>query len=386
MLLSGVWCDRLTLLESGARRSMILQIEDDDMTRKKATENQKSPNGTSLQTVSLKQLAAHLNLSPTTLSLVLNDAPSAVSIPQETKDRVHSAAREFNYRPNFLARSLRAQRTFTLGVLVPELSDGYSAMVLSGIEDYLIQEGYFYLVASHRHDEKLLAQYRHLLCERRVEGLIAVDTPCGGENSPLPIVTVSGHTEAEGVTNVALDHEQAATLALEHLTRLGHTRIAFIKGQDFSSDTEVRWNAIEKTAAQLSLSINPKLVAQLEGNSPSPELGYVAMRKIINTRQAFTALFAFNDVSAVGAIRALQESNLAVPRDVSVIGFDDVYSAAFQNPPLTTVRQPLREMGKLAAETLLRRLVSGGGARNSYPKLVTVQPELIVRESTAAFK
>lgn len=355
------------------------------MVRKKDNDSDKSRNGELIQSVSLKQLAAHLNLSPTTLSLVLNDAPTAISIPQETKNRIFDAARKLNYRPNFLARSLRAQRTYTLGVLVPELSDGYSAMVLSGIEDYLIQEGYFYLVASHRHDAKLLTQYRRLLYERRVEGLIAVDTPCD-ETSPLAAVSVSGHTDAEGVTNVALDHTCAARLALEHLTNLGHRDIAFIKGQDFSSDTEVRWNAIEKTAAQLSLSINPKLVAQLEGNSPSPELGYVAMRKIINTRQAFTALFAFNDVSAVGAIRALQESNLAVPRDVSVIGFDDVYSAAFQNPPLTTVRQPLREMGKLAAETLLRRLASGGGARNSYPKLVTVQPELIVRESTAAFK
>lgn len=333
------------------------------------------------QTVSLKELARHLNLSPTTLSLVLNDAPAAVSIPQETKDRVHSAAREFNYRPNFLARSLRAQRTFTIGVLVPELSDGYSAMVLGGIEDYLIQENYFYLVASHRHNDGLLEQYRRLLCERRVEGLIAVDTPCGGKDSPLPVVTVSGHTEALGVTNVALDHERAAGLALEHLKVLGHTRIAFIKGQDFSSDTEVRWAAIRHAMNKSDLRIDEKLVAQLEGNSPSPELGYVATRKLLATKQNFTALFAFNDVSATGAIRALQEAGRHVPEDVSVIGFDDVYSAAFQNPSLTTVRQPLREMGKLAAETLLKRLTAGSDTES--PRLLTVQPELIVRESTA---
>ncbi len=352
------------------------------MRRKKSDADNANPDAREgNQMVSLKELAAHLNLSPTTLSLVLNDAPAAHSIPQETKDRVHSAAREFNYRPNFLARSLRAQRTFTLGVLVPELSDGYSAMVLSGIEDYLIQEGYFYLVASHRHDAKLLAQYRRLLYERRVEGLIAVDTPCVSD-SPLPVVSVSGHNDAEDVTNVALDHEQAATLALEHLFNLGHRRIAFIKGQDFSSDTEVRWAAIRHAATAYNLTIQENLVAQLEGNSPSPELGYVATKKLLAARENFTALFAFNDVSATGAIRALQESGLSVPRDVSVVGFDDVYSAAFQNPPLTTVRQPLREMGKLAAETLLRRLAAG--LETVHPKLVTAQPELIVRQSTAS--
>ncbi|MCP9494969.1 MAG: LacI family transcriptional regulator [Pyrinomonadaceae bacterium MAG19_C2-C3] len=349
--------------------------------KNKAIVNQ-TPNGREggNQAVSLKELARHLNLSTTTLSLVLNDAPAAVSIPQDTKDRVHRAAREFNYRPNFLARSLRAQRTFTIGVLVPELSDGYSAMVLGGIEDYLLQENYFYLVASHRHDDELLEQYRRLLCERRVEGLIAVDTPCGGKDSPLPVVTVSGH--ALGVTNVALDHDRAASLALEHLKTLGHTRIAFIKGQDFSSDTEVRFSAIRHAMQNFNLRIDEKLVAQLEGNSPSPELGYVATRKLLAANRSFTALFAFNDVSATGAIRALQEAGKHVPGDVSVVGFDDVYSAAFQNPPLTTVRQPLREMGKLAAETLLKRLTAGRDTES--PQLLTVQPELIVRESTAA--
>ncbi len=349
--------------------------------KNKAVGDQIQNGGEVNQTVSLKELARHLNLSPTTLSLVLNDAPASVSIPQETKDRIHRAAREFNYRPNFLARSLRAQRTFTVGVLVPELSDGYSAMVLGGIEDFLIQENYFYLVASHRHDDVLLEQYRRLLCERRVEGLIAVDTLCGGKDSPLPVVTVSGHAGAKEVTNVALDHTRAAIVAIEHLKTLGHTRIAFIKGQDFSSDTEVRFAAIRHAMKSFDLRIDEKLVAQLEGNSPSPELGYVATRKLLATKHNFTALFAFNDVSATGAIRALQEAGKNVPEDVSVIGFDDVYSAAFQNPPLTTVRQPLREMGKLAAETLLKRLSAGRDTES--PRLLTVQPELIVRESTA---
>jgi LacI family transcriptional regulator len=311
---------------------------------------------------------------------VLNDSPGASAIPQETKARIFAAADEFNYQPNFLARSLRAQRSYTLGVLVPELSDGYSAMVLTGIEDHLLEEGYFYLVVSHRHDPKLLGQYRKLLTERCVEGLIAVDTPCE-EGLLLPTIAISRHNDIEGVTNIALDHDRAATLALEHLVELGHRQIAFIKGQVFSSDTEVRWQAIREAALRLDLIVRPSLVAQLEGNSPSPELGYVAARKLLAAREPFTALFTFNDVSAVGAIRAFTEASYRVPEDISVVGFDDVYSSAYQNPPLTTVRQPLRRMGKLAAETLLRRLAAPKGEK--YPRLLTVSPDLIVRQSTS---
>lgn len=328
--------------------------------------------------VSLKTLGAHLGLSPTTLSLVLNDSPAAGSIPHETKERILAAAKDFNYRPHFLARSLRAQRSYTLGVMVPELSDGYSAMVLSGIEDHLLKAGYFYFVASHRHQPPLIDQYPNLLHERCVEGLIAVDTPYD-QDLPIPVVAVSGHRDVNGVTTIALNHAQAARLALEYLAELGHRRIAFIKGQVFSSDTEVRWQAIRSTAKSLGLRVRPSLVAQLEGDSPSPELGYIAAKKLLAAGEAFTALFAFNDVSAIGAIRALREAGYRVPEEISVIGFDDVHAAAFHNPALTTIRQPLSEMGRLAAETLLRRIAKG--PVKPYPKLITVEPELIVRQS-----
>lgn len=351
--------------------------------KKEATDGQGRDALLPSRSVSLKELAAHVGLSPTSLSLVLNDSPQARSIPQETKARIFAAAQEYNYQPNFLARSLRAQRSYTLGVLVPELSDGYSAMVLSGVEDHLLEKGYFYLVASHRHDADLIEQYRRLLFERRVEGLVAVDTPCE-EGWSLPVVAISRHDEREGVTNIALDHDRAATLALEHLVELGHRQIAFIKGQVFSSDTEVRWRAIRDVARRLDLLVRPNLVAQLEGNSPSPELGYVAARELLAANKPFTALFTFNDVSAVGAIRAFNEAGYAVPEDISVVGFDDVYSSAYQNPPLTTIRQPLRQMGNLAAETLLQRITAGKD--QAYPKLLTVVPDLIVRQSTSPAK
>jgi LacI family transcriptional regulator len=329
--------------------------------------------------ISLKEMAAHLGLSTTTLSLVLNDSPLAKSIPQETQNRIFEAARKFNYRPHFVARSLRAQRTFTLGVLVPELSSSYAAMVLTGIEDYLLQVGYFYIAASHRHRQELIERYPELLLERCVEGLIAIDTP--QKHKPiLPVVSVSGHDEIEGVTNIILNHDRAAELALAHLQTLGHQHIAVIKGQTFTSDTNVRWQAIRKAAKKLRLPISSSLVVQLETDSPSPETGYVAAKKLLAQNAPFTALFAFNDVSALGAIRAFHEAGLRVPEDISVVGFDDIYDATFNHPSLTTIRQPLAAMGKLAAETLLQRINNSTDAPTS--NFISVEPELIVREST----
>jgi LacI family transcriptional regulator len=329
--------------------------------------------------VTLKELAEGLGLAPATVSLVINRSSVADTIPQETKDRIFAAVEKYKYRPNFFARSLRAQRSFTIGVIVPEVSDGYSASVMSGVEDHLLQEGYFYFVASHRHRADLIDEYPRLFLERSVDGLIAVDTPWTLTPS-VPVVTVSGHNQVKGVVNIVLDHKRAAEVALKHLLHLGHRQIAFIKGQEFSSDTHVRWTNIEEVAHQLGLQISPTLVAQLEGDSPSPQLGHKAAKKLLASRKPFTALFAFNDISAIGAIRAFREAGLRIPEDISVVGFDDILSAAYQNPGLTTVRQPLREMGRIAAETVLR------GIRRTGPDLdggeTTVEPELIMRETT----
>src|SRR6202049_2841863 len=139
--------------------------------------------------VSLKELAERLGLSPATVSLVINRSPVADSIPQDTKDRILAAVRKYKYRPNFFARSLRAQRSFTIGVIVPEVSDGYSASVMSGVEDHLLQEGYFYFVASHRHRADLIDEYPRLFLERSVDGLIEVNTPWT-VSSPVDVVYV----------------------------------------------------------------------------------------------------------------------------------------------------------------------------------------------------
>jgi LacI family transcriptional regulator len=329
--------------------------------------------------VNLKWLAEHLDLSPATVSVVINRSPVAEAIPRHTKDRILAAAAKFDYCASPVARALQKQRTFTIGVLVPEISEGYGALVMTGIENHLLQAGYLYFVASHQHRADLIEEYPKVLLRRSVEGLIAVDTPCP-RSLPVPVVAVSGHGRTRGVTNIVLDHERAVQLALQHLSGLGHRRVAFIKGQDFSSDTAVRWSAIARAAPRLGIAVDPRLTVQLEGNSPLPDLGYGVVRELLARSREFTALFAFNDVSAIGAMRALREAGLRVPEDVSVVGFDDIQSAAFLTPALTTVRQPLREMGEVAAEIVVRRIVSAATAPQR--KVVTVAPELVVRGST----
>lgn len=330
--------------------------------------------------ISLKELAGHLGLSSATVSLVINRSPGAKSIPPATQERVRKAAREFNYRPNLMARSLRQRRSFTVGVIVPEVSEGYAALVLSGIEDHLIQEGYFYFVVSHRHRPDLLEEYPVLLQQRAVEGIIAADTNLK-KSYEIPAVAISVHRRLPGVTNIILDHSLAAQLALQHLQKLGHSRIALLKGQAFSSDTEIRWRTMHSVGKQLGICFPESLTIQLDADSPSPEVGYGVTRRLLERNPNFSALVAFNDASAIGAIHALREAGRLVPEDVSVIGFDDIQTAAFQNPGLTTVHQPLREMGVIAAETLLARINSSRKSR--YPQEIVVKPELIVRGTTA---
>jgi LacI family transcriptional regulator len=277
-----------------------------------------------------------------------------------------------------------------MGVMVPEISEGYAASVLSGIEAALLQSGYFYFVVSHHHRADLLREYPRLLLSRAVEGLITIDTSLD-RHLPIPVVAVSGHQRMENVTNLELDHTTAVHMALTHLYELGHRKIAFIKGQEFSSDTHLRWSAIEQISRELGLPIDPLLCVQLEGTEAGSDPGYQATTRLLERKRPFTAIFAFNDHSAIGAVARLKEHGLQIPRDVSVVGFDDIPSARTNNPSLTTVCQPLRAMGEMAANALLRHIESCTDSltgkemtSREVPGTLIVKPDFIVRNSTAA--
>ena len=327
--------------------------------------------------VTLKTIADHLGLTPGTVSAALNNSPAARSIPEHTKNRIIEAAQALNYRPNFFARTLRLRRTYTIGVIAEEIGDPYGAMVISGIEEYLRKSNYFFLTVSHRHDPKLLQTYAQMLLTRGVEGFITTDTSLT-EKLALPTVAVAGHQRVEGVTNIVLDHKRAAHLALEHLKEFGHENIAFLKGQTFSSDSFDRWNAICEVAKELNISVRSELTVQLEGTDSTPAIGYPFAKQLLARKQPFSALFAYNDISAIGSLWAFHEAGLRVPQDISVVGFDDTPGAAFSNPPLTTVRQPLVRMGQIAAQTVVD-LIEG---RGQFVPEIAIEPELVARQST----
>ena len=326
--------------------------------------------------VSLKMLAEHLDLSPATVSFVLNNSPGR-SIPPATRERVRAAAKEFGYQPSVIARSLQGLKTQTIGILLPELGEGYHSQVLSGAAEVFMKEGYFFFTAHHRHRKDLVAEYPRLLQARGVDGILSIDTHLEAA-LPAPTVTVAGHVSLPGVTNVVLDHHRAAELALGHLYRLGHRKIVYMHGHPFSSDSITRWQSSVQVARALGLKVSMDLTIRLDKVLNTPELGYPGIQQLLMRRRDFTAVLCFNDVSAIGSIRAIHDAGLRVPEDVSVLGFDDIQAACFIVPSLTTIRQPLEQMGALAANVLLKKL-----ANEKQPETVKVDPELIVRESTA---
>jgi DNA-binding LacI/PurR family transcriptional regulator len=343
------------------------------MKRQKVQKGKRKPH----HPVTLQMVADRVGLTKGTCSAILNNSAASRSIPQPTKERVLGAARELKYRPSFYARNLGIKRTYMIGVVTQEIGDFYSSPIISGIERHLRERNFFFLTVAYRHEPKLLEEYEQILADRGVEGFITVDTFLNHSLS-LPTIAVAGHLSIKGVTNVVLDHRRAAWLALNHLVELGHREIAFMKGSSFSSDSEVRWKAICEVAHELRIPLKPELTVQLDGDDPTPQLGYPFAKQLLARGNPFTALFAYNDISAIGSIRAFQEAGLRVPEDVSVVGFDDIQIAVHNMPSLSTVRQPLQRMGELAARTLLSR-IEGGGA---FVPEIAVEPDFVARSST----
>lgn len=329
--------------------------------------------------VTLKALAEHLGLTPGTISGVLNNSPKCRSVPQHTKDRIYAAVREMNYHPNYHARALRLKRTYTIGLIAAEIGYTYGPVLMSGIERYLRERGFFHLTIAHRRDSSLLDSYSRLLMQQGVEGFLTVDT-CITKPQLLPTVAIASHEAVAGVTRVVLDQRKAARLVLRHLHELGHRDVAFMKGPSVSSDAANRWDCVREACREFGIAIRPELTLELKGDAGcAPENCHAYIREFLGRSQKFTALFAYNDNSAIGALRVMNEAGLRVPQQVSVVGFDDINAASFTKPALTTVRQPLRKMARIAAAALVDRIEG----LSRFVSEISVDPELVVRNSTA---
>lgn len=332
--------------------------------------------------MTLKFLSERLGLSRTTISLVLNKSPLAGAITPETRDAVLKAAKKYHYRPNYFARYLNQRRSYLIGAVSPDMSEGYDSEILTGIEEHLLSTQYQYFITSHQWSKKRIERTAQLFLERGVEGVILINTYLDFDIE-VPVVSIGRRSKSRQQTAISIDNEVGIRAALAHLVSLGHRRIAFMKGHKDSIDTESRWSAILRAAKSFSLAVSPELVVQLQRQSrqqTSPlEEGEACASELLSRSCKFTALLAFNDMSAIGAMHKFLDAGLRVPEDVSVVGFDDVVAAQIAYPQLTTVRQPLRKMGECAAHELLK-LISEGTANGDE---IVMSPELVVRSSTA---
>jgi LacI family transcriptional regulator len=343
--------------------------------------------------VTIRDVAKESGFSSTTVSIVLNNAPLARYIPAVTKKRIERAAKKLGYRPNLFARSLRNKRSHTVGVMVFDMTDPYCTLVLRGIENTLYQASYLPILTDVHNERSRFERYLEMLLDRRIEGLIVlanwlfVDINVLGdlEKSSIPTVMIGHELQAGSTSSVIVDNEVGAHMAVEHLYSLGHRKIAFIRGPKTLSDSVPRWKGIRAFAKEKGLDLDPRLTVDLpESRDPisSFEAGYELTEHLIKQKRPFTALMAFDDMTAYGAVRALAKAGLRVPDHCSVIGFDDVMASSLYTPALTTVRQPMEVMGATAANIVIEGINGVVEKRKVAAVHRKVAPELAVREST----
>jgi LacI family transcriptional regulator len=343
--------------------------------------------------VTIRDVAKESGFSSTTVSIVLNNAPLARYIPADTKKKILRATKRLGYRPNQFARSLRSKRSHTVGVMVFDMTDPFCTLILRGIENTLYQASYLPILTDVHNEGSRFERYLEMLLDRRIEALIVIanwvfldiNLLADLEKSSIPTAMIGCELKTDSISSVIVDNEVGGHLALEHLYTLGHRKIAIIRGPKVLTDSSPRWKGIRNFAKEAGLELDSRLIVDMpESRDPlsSFELGYKLTEDLLRQKRSFTALLAFDDMSAFGAIRALSRSGIRVPEQCSVIGFDDVATSALYTPSLTTVRQPMETMGASAVGVVLDGINAVLEKREITPSHRKVSPELVVREST----
>jgi len=306
-------------------------------------------------------------------------------VSDEGRERVEQAIRELGYVPSAVARSLQRSATNTLGMLIPNSSNPYFAEIVRGIEDRCFGAGYNLLLCNTDDEPRRQGAVLQVLAERRIDGLIVVSS---GEDPALPdllkglrvpTVMVDREIDTLPCDLVETAHMQGAVAAVQHLAALGHRRIACIGGPAGVATAQQRTEGWRLGMAGLGLSASPEL---LHPGDFTSEGGYAAMHAILRQSPRPSAVFAANDLMAIGALCAAYECGVAVPDELSLVGFDDIEPARFSCPPLSTVAQPKLRIANLAVDMLLERIEG----RRQEPRKVVLQPELRVRASSAPYR
>jgi LacI family transcriptional regulator len=328
----------------------------------------------------MREVAERAGVSVTTVSHVVNNTRT---VNPDTRSRVEEAMQMLGYQPNVLARSLRRGVTHTIGIILPDSANPYFAEVVRGIEDTSFAQGYSVILCNSDNDLDKEHHYTNVLVEKQVDGIIFVAAGLSAENilnlqaRRVPLVLVDRNVPNVQVDEVLADNQNGGWLATRHLIDLNHRSIACIAGPTGVRLSSERVAGYRQALESADIVYDPKWVVEGDFQYQS---GYAAAKKLFHSQPSPTAIFACNDLMAIGAYRFAHEKKMRVPEQLSIVGFDDVRLAAYTNPPLTTVRQSKREMGTQAAKLLLERIAQ----QDLKPRQVILGTELVIRRSTAA--
>jgi DNA-binding LacI/PurR family transcriptional regulator len=342
----------------------------------------------------LADVARESGFSISTVSIVLNDAPLSQSVSDGTKQRIRAAALALGYRPDAFARSLRSRRSQIIGIMVFNIADPFCTLILKGIHRALQPTSYLPIIMDAQNEVMQFERYLGMLLERRVEGLIVVANWLFVNIKPLaiieqekiPTVLIGQKMYSGSMSSVMVDNERGGYLALQHLYDLGHREIAVLRGPVALPDSKKRWAGIARFAAENGIKLRKSAVVDLP-NSSDPSAGFEEGRRIMSDLKArnptITGVIAFDDLTALGAISALRHMGHAVPDNCSIVGFDDIPMASFSTPALTTIRQPMEQMGMTATDRLLEGIEAVHAGQTLPARHWLTEPLLVARESTA---
>ncbi len=330
-------------------------------------------------TANIKRVAQEAGVSTQTVSRVINNRPD---VSPETRRQVQAVIERLGYQPNAIARSLVSKRTRTLGLITADFSDYFFTQVIAGAEAEARRQGYFFMLGSTQRNPEDEPVYIRLLTERHVEGILWARPSSEPDERPLtalleegvPVVTTAYHLANESLTVVDVDNVDGARQAVRCLLENGRRQIAMIAGPVTWKSVIDRRQGYVAALKAVGLGINTKLIAPGDWSYAS---GYQAARTLLAKGRSFDGLFAQNDQMAIGAIHALREAGKRVPEDVAVVGYDDIPVAEFSDPPLTTIRQPMCEVGQVATRLLIQAIENHGAPQ----KETLLQATLVKRQS-----
>jgi DNA-binding LacI/PurR family transcriptional regulator len=328
--------------------------------------------------VSIKDIARRAGVSHSTVSRALADSPL---VNDETKARIQALAREMGYAPSAIARAMSTGETRTIGVVVTTIDDPFIGEVVRGIEETALDHGYSVLLCSSASDpDRELAAVRALR-EKWVDAVIVTSSRVGGFYGELaeirvPVVLINNQQTGAYSFSVRNDDLYGGQIAAEYLTSLGHRRLAYVGGPEYANASDLRLESFAGALAAAGIALPERWIAPGDG---MPGGGERAVARLFAGAERPSALFCYNDMTAMGALRALKGRGLRVPEDVSLLGYDDIDAAPYLDPPLTTLAQPKYTLGHMALHMALD-LIEG----RQEVQDVLLRPQLVIRDSCAA--